>query len=434
MDRDLPHHAYPADLAAYVRQAWPSPIDLPPDEDFLTHVLSTAYQASLLREEDRPVAFRILLCSPDLLAAESGPPTGLHRVLFAEPRPFEIQELRRLAAAAPYHRALIGVCGIGDGPPRIWGVVYSGSRWLRVQTGSRISAPPLPPALVIRSGGAGRIEVSFGDEPIGALDGGRLGGRGLDVFTSRWLPLRFETVRNELRALHQEAREREGTYWAPLDDSLISNISQHMLKQLIAVVRSSHHGGTLLLLPPELSAEVFAPNPLLQVRYRLREEEPRGRFRSLLLRIMSRLTEIHGGPIAPRPVGWDDYRRSRNEGIAALDEAMFEVSHLIAGFAAVDGAVVMNKRFEILGFGAEIAGTLPDVPVIIRAHDLEAGEWTEDSTERVGTRHRSAYRLCNAVPDAIAIVVSQDGGVTFVSKMGERVCSWEYQPPGLDGV
>jgi hypothetical protein len=76
VDRDLPYHAYPAELAAHVRRAWPSPIDLPPEEDFLAHVLSTAYQASLLREEGRPVAFRMLLCSPDVLAAESGPPSA----------------------------------------------------------------------------------------------------------------------------------------------------------------------------------------------------------------------------------------------------------------------------------------------------------------------------------------------------------------------
>jgi DNA integrity scanning protein DisA with diadenylate cyclase activity len=32
----------------------------------------------------------------------------------------------------------------------------------------------------------------------------------------------------------------------------------------------------------------------------------------------------------------------------------------------------------------------------------------------VGTRHRSAYRLCQRVHDALVIVVSQDGGVRFV--------------------
>jgi hypothetical protein len=41
-------------------------------------------------------------------------------------------------------------------------------------------------------------------------------------------------------------------------------------------------------------------------------------------------------------------RRTDDERIAELDEAIFELTHLIAALASVDGAVVMSKRFEIL--------------------------------------------------------------------------------------
>jgi hypothetical protein len=73
-------------------------------------------------------------------------------------------------------------------------------------------------------------------------------------------------------------------------------------------------------------------------------------------------------------------RRARAPTIADLDEAIFELSHLIAGLADVDGAVVMTKRFELLGFAAEIRGSdLPDVITVQRATDLEA--------DRIATRN-----------------------------------------------
>jgi hypothetical protein len=42
-------------------------------------------------------------------------------------------------------------------------------------------------------------------------------------------------------------------------------------------------------------------------------------------------------------------------------------------------------------------------------------------------RHRSAYRLCGVLPGAVAVVVSQDGGVRWACKKGGRVTYWEQQ-------
>jgi hypothetical protein len=430
-ERSFEKHAYPVDLATAVlarlredsRGLVESPLLRP---DLLEAVLSTAYQASLQRDEGRQVIFRLLLSPPEALPDNEGPPSGLHVLPFAERRACEVQELRRLAAAAPYHRALLGACIGSTFEPALWGVVHAGARWLRVQTGGRLSAPALPRALVVGVGGVGRIEVSLGDEPLARLEAGRIGGTTLDVFTSRWLSEKFADIRSELLTLHATERGRATVPWAPLDESLISGVGQHMVRQLIAVMRAARHGGTLLIVPPHAEALLSGPNELLRLQYRLADGEGRRRFRVLLLRIMNRLAELHGGAAAA-PVGWTHYRSSESDSVAVLDEAMFEVSHLIAGLAAVDGAVVMTKGFEVLGFGAEIGGNLPDVQTVARADDLEGIRRTRESTERVGTRHRSAYRLCQALHDALAVIVSQDGGVRFACWKDDAVTYWHYQ-------
>ena len=117
--------AYPSDLAALVLTRWheataAGQIDLrPPATSALVDVLSICYKATLLREEGRPVTFRLALSEPDAFAPAAGPPSGLHRLVFARPLPFDEHELRRLAPAVVFSRSLIGATYTG-GEPKIW--------------------------------------------------------------------------------------------------------------------------------------------------------------------------------------------------------------------------------------------------------------------------------------------------------------------------
>ena len=86
---------------------------------------------------------------------------------------------------------------------------------------------------------------------------------------------------------------------------------------------------------------------------------------------------------------------------------------------------MLTKRYEILGFDAEILGNHDHVLTVARALDAE-GEYTElERSEDVGTRHRSAYCLCQALPGADVIVVSQDGTVWLVKRRKGVVTYWE---------
>jgi sensor domain DACNV-containing protein len=431
----LESHSYPrhlteavlAAIAASGMEIVESPLLSAP---LLESVFSTIFQASLLRDEGREVFFRALLCPPGFLSEESGPPRGLHAVRFHEFRRFRVQELRRLANAAPYQRALLGICVDSQGLPAIWGIVHSGARWLRVMTGGREAAPPLPNALVVTAGGAGRLEVSIGDKPLARLEGGLLGGTNLDVFASRWLPDRFAGTRAEFLEQHLASRSPAMPHALP-DEALISRLGQHILKQLIAVIRTARHGGTLLIVPREMKDQLCAPNALLKITYRFAESPARHRFRTLMLAILGQMADAARDRSAREPLGWLDYRASTDPAVDALDEGMFEVAHLIAGLTGVDGAVVMTDGFDLLGFGAEIVGDLPEVARVERAMDVEGSRTISESTEGVGTRHRSAYRLCAANPGVVAIVVSQDGGVRIACSHDGVVTYWHYLSAGL---
>ena len=60
------------------------------------------------------------------------------------------------------------------------------------------------------------------------------------------------------------------------------------------------------------------------------------------------------------------------------------------------------------------------------ALDLEGERTVQMSTAGVGTRHRSPYRLCNVLPGAVAVVVSQDGNARFVRRTDGGVAYWDH--------
>ena len=201
------------------------------------------------------------------------------------------------------------------------------------------------------------------------------------------------------------------------------------MKRVISVVRDARHGGTVIFIPLENTGELSSEYPYIDLRYPFADVRARLSFPDLVVDILNRLAQLYGTTDQQEPgiVDWEEFEATTDDEIATLDEALFETAHLIAGLAAADGAVLMSKQNELLGFGGMISGRLPDVESVGRSLDLEGEKVVEESTGNVGARHRSAYRLAGALPGSVAVVISQDGGVRWVCQKGGRVTYWEQE-------
>jgi len=405
-----------------------------PDSSVLEHLISTCYQASLMREEERPVMFRLILRDHHLFSPDDGPPIGLHRLQFDKMRPFNEYELCRLAPAADFYRALIGVALDQQKRVQIWGMVHSGTRWMQPISGGTKAIPPLPWSPVIHVTGPGRIFVSIGPEIIASLNNGKIGCPSLEIFSAPWFAEIFASTRSEIWEMHEAARARAQKPWATLAPKFGSFIAQQVARRIVSLIRDSRHGGMLVYLPAEMGRDISAMDLHISLKYQFREEEPRQRFRTLILRIMNTFAELHGEQGSPaKVVGWQEYVNSRSEEIALLDEAIFDLAHFIAALSAIDGAVVMTKRQDLLGFGGVIAGDMEEVETITHALDIEGRHTQQELIEEVGTRHRAAYRLCHELHDALVVVISQDGNARFVKWHEGSVTYWDLTPTGAPG-
>ncbi len=404
-------HAYPEQLATFVGGVWPEGAEPLPERRALEWLLSTAYQASLLRDETRAVTFRMLVVQPWRVPTEGGPPRSLHRLAFEEPRKMTPLELRRVSPAAPYDRALLGVVQRDGAGFDIWGLLRSGPSWL--EQGAAGAVPR--GSLVVLVSGPGRVAIACGDETLAEIRGGLISGPAFDVFSSAWFKGRFDDVRRELKELHLAERAQASVVFRDLDKQRIRAISQNVLRRSLSAIREARHGGLIVLVTPDdPSWRKFA-----RIKYPFQDDEARRRHRALTLARL-RFVATHGP---------DDHSEAAAAELADIDEAAVEMSQLIASLAAVDGAVVLTRRFEIMGFGVEITAT-PDLQGVHTALDLEGTDRIFESIDGVGTRHRASYRFCAAVPDAVATVVSQDGGIQFVASDRGEVVRWEHSAAG----
>jgi hypothetical protein len=77
-------HSYPHDLSDAIVRLWTFSSSVItsggtgslPDRKTLEYLISTCYQASIMREELRALQFRTILCGPSEFPEEHGPPHG----------------------------------------------------------------------------------------------------------------------------------------------------------------------------------------------------------------------------------------------------------------------------------------------------------------------------------------------------------------------
>jgi hypothetical protein len=159
------------------------------------------------------------------------------------------------------------------------------------------------------------------------------------------------------------------------------------LLELAVSMREHGHGGLLLIVPS--GSDSWRSSTLQPMQYAV----------SPPFRELAQFKAQMQGEAVP---GW--WKDSARPAIAA-----------IGGLTAVDGAVVLNNRYELLGFGAKIVRRTgsPRVEQMTLTEPIRGATPTLVHPEQLGgTRHLSAAQFVHDQRDAVALVASQDGRFT----------------------
>jgi hypothetical protein len=160
----------------------------------------------------------------------------------------------------------------------------------------------------------------------------------------------------------------------------------NVLTQLAVSMRAHGRGGSLLVVPSDSDGwhgSAARPIPYTVTPF-------------------TDLAGLLGSPVEERArPAWRESFRRAVDGVARL--------------TAVDGATVLNERYELLAFGMKIVRK----PGSVRVERVTVTEPVVGNTPTVvdpsrlgGTRHLSAVQFVNDQRDALALVASQDGRFT----------------------
>jgi len=420
-DSDL---APPSDLAAMVQRLHRLLDDRPdcPSPDEVREACNVLYSASLLKEEGRPVRARVMLAPPEAFAANAGPPDGIHAVRFTSPHPFSANEIKRLSPAASFFHSVVAVWPDRDRGFRIWGILNTGPRWMSLVAGGRKPLGKETPHPVIHVRDPGWLLFYHGYQLLSEWRGREFHGPRLDVFQSPMLSARFLHLR---RGLVQEVSECCLPPAIGIDDyaELSHLISLQFVKRIVNLVRTSGHGGSLVMLPAGDSG-VEAAARWIDCKYTAAPDAAGLRFRHLLQAILRRVGQLcPAGSTLEQ--SWEIFRHSHDPELDRLEEAFFELARFFSDLMQVDGALVLDQRLCVIGFGGEIRVDR-NVIQVEQAHDLDGEHRSDWNVQADGTRHRSVYRLCSVEPQVIGFVISQDSQVRMIANVDESVVFWMH--------
>ena len=191
------------------------------------------------------------------------------------------------------------------------------------------------------------------------------------------------------------------------------------LSDIAKNVRENGHGGALLLVPDDDDGWFSCIDPL-GFRFDTRDSTIPDSIRSELKRTSEYGKALQGILQANLPDA-DKFVLATN--ISTNDWVDRNAIDSIARLASVDGAVVLTFIARVVGFGAKINVQGPPPVVSWIGPGSEKQKVNSCEIENLGgMRHQSAARFVGANHRCAALVVSEDGPMSFMSWHAEWEC------------
>lgn len=334
---------------------------LPPKE-VLMSVCETLLDVSCMREEGRFSNFRVCFLRNEDSAFLDGY-IYAHKLTFENPIPFNPGALHKLAPAINPAMSYLIVDTTME-PYMCTGIIASFTTWEKLIMGEVEGGNRMPQIPNIRVKDPGELEACFGETPLVGYSFGRNVVSRTDAFTRGFV---YDTINSYTKL--------DSLEWL------------HILYRVVWHVKKYAHGGTILLVPSMDSCKEF-----INVKYKL-----------------------------PSKCMFED-EKSLLDSPVTREKETISYADFISKLTTVDGAVLLTHNFDLIGFGAEILTDKMEKkePNMCFLNSNDTVSKTAKFTDN-GTRHRSAYRFANAVPGAVAIVVSQDGIIKAITKHDDKV-------------
>lgn len=397
------------------------PDELFPSKEVLLQMLEVAFFASMEREEARHLSMCIAYVR-DPAELSYAKHEDYHWMRLVPERDFSVSEIRRLASAFDPNVTMICISKSKSTSRSIISGILT-RRWNLDLTSALLSTGFGPPRLFqVAARRPGDIEIKIGYGQTMQVRKGKIYIRDKNALYDGPIGKQLEAVEEELNAaaLKKMVPPRANDSGSAITSYI--TFYRFFLRRIFNAIEGAKHGGSLVIVPEAFSFEDELLRSNIKLKYALNYSgiwETLVHWSMLLhMGLRPKLDNDAGIDVLPEQIR----NNHRGEYQAKVNAKLIADAEFIAGLSSVDGAVVLTDRFRILGFGGEIiTGADAMKPVYGVTPDCSKDEDKKIDVESTGTRHRSMYRFCAEVGESIGFVISQDGGVKAVKKVGDEV-------------
>ncbi len=339
-----------------------------PSPELITKMIDAALVTSFATDEGNAVTVSIILNPED---------DAFDTFRFDNPIVFDVRNLVKLGASLENPRADVAIWPDEHGNLSIWG--------FKTRSVNTVIAN-----LCVEAIGPGRVLITFGGKSLAAL----IENEGVFIdhshFMSKFIPKLSSSGDQQNNKMLRIMR---------------------YLSLLITARRMREHGrgGTLLVVSESMEWRNSIGTPLpytgganfLESDYDIAQKPS----------LMTTVTDFFGALIKNKTI-------NERENLQRLGDEVEQQCRRIAKLTAVDGALAMSRDRFVYCFGAKIILAKDQIPPTeLRVYRPVEGDEgvTMSLMDLGGTRHQSAAQFAHGQPDSVAIVVSQDGDVTFIT-------------------
>lgn len=368
------------------RDRKPIPI---PKIDVVKNVFECAFQASLEKEEGKPITFSLAILLKEELKETKKAPLRQHMIVhFSDDLPFTIEAITKISSAFDPRTAALLVC-----PKKniIWGATIfqkSFSRFEKIPAANLQYDTFRPDTMMITAISTGNLIISRGDSMIGQFKNGKFEPAIPTPFISKAMGnFIIKNISNDSGYL-----EYENFYWHIYRDSL---------DYLLSEISMRGQGGTLIIFPKKHRKEY---------KEKIEEKYLVGQDLQIEVLILEKLAQ-------PK----------KNKGFVSevlYNKLLAERFNTIAQLACIDGALILSTQFEVFSFGSKLTAQKWSGSLQIGPDGCGGGGGNFDNTI-LGTRHNSVINFIGECPDAVGFVIFQDGPIRgFTKKDDKTILCW----------
>ena len=408
-----------------------------PDEKIIIDLFETMYYSSLRTEESESITFHVVFLDP--AQPDPKPPRNPVKdrwsyVPFAEPIQLTVSNLVKIAKSSGLTTSSFVVWPDQNGTLFIWGLVDQQNRFHKFLNRIAEIEAERPGLFQASVEGIGVVVVYLRYEKVAELRINELIRNSLDLF--RESPVRdllSPGINGHLQAIRSAIPDDIYLETGATDESHAQQWIS-VLCRILLRVQKLKNGGALLI--TDLIRTEPDPEGLnhtgLNFKYKIDynrlqtalEGNATSKIKSdylekhLLNLSESKSKEIPSSLYFQLRRFEKDLRASKNE----IDGVIW----FIALLTRVDGLVVMDRNLAVRGYGVEITNSEEPANLFIASDRMATPAKLRPALyNHFGTRHRSMMRYCFQNPGSVGFVVSQDGEVRVITKVGDALVMWE---------